>query len=123
MLGDFNDGPGLDEFEKLFGRSGVEIVIGDESEICLYDPHAQTVMQHRMGGLMPSSARFWIKDRDSWMQALLDYIMVSPDLRKRASNWRIWHPFDDPEISNVPELKDALLTASDHFPVSVELDV
>ncbi|MCE8469933.1 endonuclease, partial [Rhodovulum sulfidophilum] len=25
VLGDFNDGPGLDEYEKLFGRSGVEI--------------------------------------------------------------------------------------------------
>ncbi|MEO1024837.1 MAG: endonuclease/exonuclease/phosphatase family protein [Pseudomonadota bacterium] len=123
VLGDFNDGPGLDEFEKLFGRSGVEIVIGSESDICLYDPHAETVMQRKTGGLMPSSARFWIKDSNRWMQALLDYIMVSPDLREKANNWRIWHPFDDPAIADIQELKNALLTASDHFPVSVELDI
>ncbi|KZY53580.1 endonuclease, partial [Sulfitobacter sp. HI0054] len=28
VLGDLNDGPGLDEFESLFGRSSVEIVLG-----------------------------------------------------------------------------------------------
>ena len=123
VLGDFNDGPGLDEYEELFGRSGVEIVLGDQSEVCLYDPHAMTAIQRRVGGLLPSSARFWIKDHNRWMQALLDYIMVSPKLRKHASRWRIWHPFDDPEIAKIPELRDALLTASDHFPVSVELDI
>lgn len=123
VLGDFNDGPGLDEYEKLFGRSGVEIVMGSESDICLYDPHALTAMQRRIGAMMPSSARFWIRDRKRWMQALLDYIMVSPELRDKAQDWRIWHPFDDPEISKMPDLKDALLTASDHFPVSVELDI
>ena len=28
-LGDFNDGPGLDKYERAFGRSGVEVVMGD----------------------------------------------------------------------------------------------
>ena len=32
VLGDFNDGPGLDEYERLFSRSSVEIVIGMEGE-------------------------------------------------------------------------------------------
>ena len=31
VMGDFNDGPGLDEFEKLFGHSGVEIVLGTDA--------------------------------------------------------------------------------------------
>ncbi len=123
VLGDFNDGPGLDEYERLFGRSGVEIVIGDEDDTRLYDPHAETIIRRPVGGVMPSSARFWMTDRNRWMQALLDYVMVSPDLRDMAENWRIWHPFDDPAIEKVPELKAALLTASDHFPVTVELDI
>lgn len=29
VLGDMNDGPGLDEYEDLFGRSSVEIVMGE----------------------------------------------------------------------------------------------
>ena len=121
VLGDFNDGPGLDEYEKLFGRSGVEIVIGDEDDTQLFDPHAETVIRRPLG-LMPASARFWMADQDRWMQTLLDYVMVSPDLREMASEWRIWHPFDDPGCYKTPELREALLTASDHFPVSVELD-
>ena len=42
VAGDFNDGPGLDEFEELFGRSGVEIVLGTnlQAEERLFDPHA-----------------------------------------------------------------------------------
>ncbi len=123
VLGDFNDGPGLDEYEKLFGRSGVEIVIGEDGDPCLYDPHAEMVLSRPIGGAMPASARFWIADKKRFMQTLLDYVMVSPDLRGRATGWRIWHPFDDPACYDVPELREALLTASDHFPVSVELDV
>lgn len=121
VLGDFNDGPGLDEYERLFGRSGVEIVIGDEGETQLYDPHAEALLHRRLGGVSPTTARFWIKDR--WMQALLDYVMVSADLREKAGRWCIWHPFDEPVCARVPELQKALLTASDHFPVSVDLDI
>lgn len=123
VMGDFNDGPGLDEYEKLFGRSGVEIVIGAEGEGQLYDPHAEALITRHLGGVMPASARFWISDRKRWMQTLLDYVMVSPDLKSKARDWRIWHPFDDPICYRTPELRDALLMASDHFPVSVELDV
>lgn len=123
VLGDFNDGPGLDEYEKLFGRSGVEIVIGSEDETQLYDPHADALISRNVGGVMPTSARFWVAERKRWMQTLLDYVMVSPDLRPKAQDWRIWHPFDDPVCYRTPELREALLTASDHFPVSVELDV
>ena len=28
VMGDLNDGPGLDEYEHLFGRSSVEIILG-----------------------------------------------------------------------------------------------
>lgn len=122
VLGDFNDGPGLDEYERLFGRSGVEIVIGDEDDLQLYDPHAETVIRRPLGW-MPTSARFWMADKKRWMQTLLDYVMVSPDLRDKAGDWRIWHPFEDPACERAPELREALLTASDHFPVSVELDL
>lgn len=118
VLGDFNDGPGLDEYEKLFGRSSVEIVLGDGDDVQMYDPHPISESIEK-----PTSARFWRSDQKRWMETLLDYVMVSPGLRERSSDWRIWHPYRDEGVGDVPELVEALLTASDHFPVSVEVDL
>ena len=118
LLGDLNDGPGLDEFENLFGRSSVEILLGGD----MYDPHAAKALQPRAGTL-PTTARFQLPGQDRFLQALLDYAMVSRDLMARQPSWRIWHPFDDVTCWRVTELREALLTASDHFPVSLEIDI
>lgn len=122
VLGDFNDGPGLDEYEKLFGHSGIEIALGLEAppERRLYDPHASMALAQRTG-ISPTTARFWLDPKKHFFEALLDFIMVSPDLAARAPDWRIWHPFNDPAVMAVPELADAILTASDHFPVTIDL--
>ncbi len=122
VLGDFNDGPGLDEYERLFGRSGVEIVMGEDGGQTLYDPHARLAVSQRVGA-MPITARFYIHSQKRYLSALLDYIMVSPGLRARDPKWRIWHPFDDPDCYDTPKLREALLTASDHFPVSMDIDI
>lgn len=124
VLGDMNDGPGLDEYEHLFGRSSVEIIMGqgDDAAMRLYDPHARQAMQRRIGARYTTS-RFYLSHEKRFMQALLDYIMVSPELRARAPSWRIWHPFDDPDCWKMPELCNALLTASDHFPVTIDIDL
>jgi endonuclease/exonuclease/phosphatase family metal-dependent hydrolase len=122
VAGDLNDGPGLDEYEKLFGRSGVEVVLGTEgpADMQLYDPHAQAALTHAVGP-QAATARFFLPDHNRYLNALLDYVMVSPDLRARQPRWRIWHPFDDPVCYRTPELREALLTASDHFPVSLDI--
>lgn len=124
VMGDFNDGPGLDVYEKLFGHSGIEIVLGlDEGNgRHLHDPHAEMVLHHRTGAI-PASSRFYLADMKRYFSALLDYIMLSNDLCLRAPDWRIWHPFDDPVCYRTPELREALLTASDHFPVSVDISL
>jgi len=121
VLGDFNDGPGLDEYEALFGRSGVEIVIGSAPETRLFDPHATQALQSRIAA-QPTTARFFNRETGRYLSALLDYIMVSAALRTERSTWRIWHPFDDPECWNDEPLRNALLTASDHFPVTLDLN-
>lgn len=122
VLGDFNDGPGIDEYEKLFGRSGLEIVLGEDHDMRLFEPHAAMALQRRVGAA-PTTARFWVSSQKRWLEVLLDYVMVSPDLAEPMPEWRIWHPFDDPVCYRTPELREALLTASDHFPVSVDLDL
>ncbi len=123
VLGDFNDGPGVNGYENLFARSGVEIVLGDNESNgrSLVDPHAKIMLDPRQAWAI-SSARFYISRYKRYMNALLDYVMLSQDLLYSADpKWRIWHPFDDPECFNDTEMQEALLTASDHFPVSVDL--
>lgn len=122
VLGDFNDGPGLDQYEKLFGRGGVEIVLGGPEDTPLYDPHARIALNRRIAAV-PATSRFYIPDQGRYLQALLDYVMVSPDLRERGASWRIWHPFEDAECYGRPSLRDALLKASDHFPVTLDIDL
>lgn len=121
VMGDFNDGPGLDEYEKLFGHSGIEIVLGLNAlpDRRLHDPHAEMTLSQRVG-IAPTSARFWLQPKKRYFEALLDFIMLSPTLYPRAE-WRIWHPFNDPGVLADPELAHALLSASDHFPVSIDL--
>ncbi|GHG99923.1 endonuclease/exonuclease/phosphatase family protein [Pseudodonghicola xiamenensis] len=118
LLGDLNDGPGLDEFEDLFGRSSVEIVMGDD----LIDPNAQTALQGHARAF-PTTTRFFLPEKGRYLHALLDYIMVSQDLMSRRPAWRIWHPFEDKTCYQMPELREALLIASDHFPVTLEIEI
>lgn len=122
VLGDFNDGPGIDEFEGLFGRSGVEIVLGEAAPapLRLRDPHAHAILMHPTAAA-PTSARFYLPEEGHYFTALLDYVMLSPGLCGAEPKWRIWHPFDDAVCYRTPELREALLQASDHFPVSVDL--
>jgi endonuclease/exonuclease/phosphatase family metal-dependent hydrolase len=118
VMGDLNDGPGLDEYERLFGKSSVEIVMGSE----LTDPHAQRLLKPRET-VLPSTSRFYNPETKSYLRALLDYIMISHGLEAYAPRWRIWHPFEDAECyDNIP-LREALLAASDHFPVSLDLEL
>ncbi len=123
VMGDLNDGPGLDEFEKLFGHSGVEVVLGTDGprDLRLYDPHAHMAITQRLG-VAPSTARFFIAPQNRWLDALLDFIMISPNLcTPTPPRWRIWHPHDDPAIAANRTLQSALLDASDHFPVTLDL--
>ena len=121
VMGDFNDGPGLDKYERLFGASGVELVMGlsEPRPKRLFDPHAFLAINQR-GGLTPTTARFWHPQHKCFFEALLDYVMVTHDLFRESTRWRIWHPFNDPGVAKVPELSAAVLAASDHFPVTVD---
>jgi hypothetical protein len=120
IMGDFNDGPGMDEYEVLFGRSSVDDVLGARQvpALQLYDPHAAEMLADPAGSKV-STSRFWLPEKKQYFEALLDYIMVSP--RLRSSAWKIWHPLKDAGIIAVPELSAALLQASDHFPVSIDI--
>ncbi|MEM9063529.1 MAG: endonuclease/exonuclease/phosphatase family protein [Pseudomonadota bacterium] len=122
VLGDFNDGPGQDKYERVFGRSGVEIVMGSVSdpERILRNPYAWRGKPPYAA--RPSTARFYNRETKGFLNALLDFIMVSPGFADAvAPEWRIWHPFDDEECYGDEAFQADLLSASDHFPVSIDL--
>ena len=73
--------------------------------------------------MIQTTARFFDRSENRYFQALLDYVMISPQLMNRRPEWRIWHPFDDAECWRDEVLRDALLTSSDHFPVTLDLEI
>jgi len=122
-LGDFNDGPGMDPLERVSGRSSVEMVAGDPAR-------PEAMLRHPFNGskidpAMPrATARFYKARKRRHLHALLDFVMLSPDLAARTRPaWRIWHAEQDAELAHDGPLRQALLDASDHFPVSVDLDL
>jgi hypothetical protein len=58
LLGDLNDGPGQDEFEEAFDRSGLEVCWGEGDATRLLEPHARLATAAGPTGAHPSSARF-----------------------------------------------------------------
>ncbi len=124
ILGDFNDGPGFPGCKQMFAHSGVEIVLGYDSPTAdkFVEPHAELMRDTDQAWTL-STSRFYISEHHRYQSALLDYVMLSQDLYKATkAEWRIWHPFDDPECFKDREMREALLAASDHFPVSVDLN-
>lgn len=121
VLGDFNDGPGYAAGE---GPSVVGLITGDPARPDRhlrngFDPAALPT-----AGPTPATARFYDRTSRPCLAALVDFILLSPGLATRARPaWRIWHPFDDPECRADAALHRALLDASDHFPVSIDLEV
>lgn len=116
-LGDFNDGPGQDDFEQVVGRSSVELVMGGDLA-----PALRMVNPVAVVGNGAATARFRGDQTGPPVDALIDFIMLSPDLAANtAPEWRIWHPDNDPECAADAGLQTALLEASDHFPVTVDL--
>jgi exonuclease III len=122
VLGDFNDGPGIDDAPESMLPSAVATVLGRDRAFHdrLHDRHA-TLALLGPGTAVPTSARFLMDEDGRYFSALLDYIMISGDLLDCRPRWRIWHPFDEPACYRDPTLRDALLAASDHFPVTLDL--
>jgi endonuclease/exonuclease/phosphatase family metal-dependent hydrolase len=116
-LGDFNDGPGYDHFEQAVGRSSVELVMGAGLA-----PALRMVNPVAVEGNGAATARFQGDQTGPPVDALIDFIMLSPELAAAtAPEWRMWHPDNDPECAADEKLRAALLEASDHFPVTVDL--
>jgi hypothetical protein len=121
VLGDINDGPGMDLHEFRFGRSAVEVIMGD-----LFEP--DLVLRNYVGrpkwtryGWEPASARFKDRITEDHINVLIDHILVSPNLPPFGDNpARVWNPYEHDDLR---EHRAPFLTASDHFPITMDVDL
>ncbi|MEM1164074.1 MAG: endonuclease/exonuclease/phosphatase family protein, partial [Pseudomonadota bacterium] len=64
-LGDFNDGPGLDKYERVFGRSGIEIVAAPDSPASM-QMRTPFLVPPRPSRGRPATARFFSRQKDGF---------------------------------------------------------
>ncbi len=121
IMGDINDGPGMDSYEMKYGRSAVEVLMGD-----LFDP--EDVLRNYAGrpkwtryGWQPSSTRFKDRITETNVCVLIDHILASPNLLVSGNDAHIiWNPY---ETEGLNDLKEDFRIASDHFPVTLDISV
>lgn len=117
VVGDINDGFGLDYYEQRFSRSAVEILLGD---VWMPKQILKSVLPRpklNKYGWYPSSSRFKDTFTEKSVNVLIDHIFVSQTVE--TQNGRVWNPYLKDAPSEVKEIKTALQKASDHYPVSV----
>lgn len=118
VMGDVNDGPGFDFYESRFGKSAVELIIGD-----IYD--RDTLLKYHLGrpkfgnyGWEPSSTSFTDSFTGDQVGVLIDHIIVSADFSAIGNRGvKVWNPW---QLQDAEPIKEHLLAASDHFPVTFE---
>ena len=122
VLGDMNDGPGMDEYELRYGKSAVEIIMGD-----IFNP--LTLLLNHLGkpkygryGWEPASASFKDRITEDYINVLIDHILVSQNIDAKADTCRVWNPWQAKTDDPIKKMKDEFRSASDHFPVSIDLN-
>jgi endonuclease/exonuclease/phosphatase family metal-dependent hydrolase len=125
LMGDINDGFGMDYYEQRFCRSAIETLLGD-----VWSPNKilkHILPQPKLGkyGWTPSSSRFQDRLTGDKFNVLIDHILVSRGII--VTDAMVWNPFLDQETeektAKVKAIREILLNASDHFPVSAVLEL
>lgn len=126
VMGDINDGFGKDYYEQRFSRSAVEILLGD---VWYPDKILGSVLAEKpkLGkyGWTPSTSRYTDTLTNHKLNVLIDHILVSQQVK--VLDTTVWNPYLDhkPQTkeTQVNAIATELKAASDHFPVSVELEL
>jgi endonuclease/exonuclease/phosphatase family metal-dependent hydrolase len=125
VMGDINDGFGMDYYEQRFRRSAIETLLGD---VWFPDKILKPILPRpKLGkyGWTPSSSRFKDRLTGDRFNVLIDHILVSRSIT--VTNAMVWNPFltqeTDEMTAKVKNIKEVLLRASDHFPISAVLEL
>lgn len=121
VTGDFNDGPGIDYFEKNYLTHGVaDILIGSS-----YRPDHQ--FEHALIRNVPLNELYTARfddfiDNINDRPLLLDHMLISPSLRNRYTNARIAHTEYNNEEDTTRPVGDRDRFPSDHRPIVIEIN-
>lgn len=120
VTGDFNDGPGVDYFEKYYlTHSVADILLGS-----VYRPDRQYT--HALIGNVPQDELFTARfddfvDEIDDRPLLLDHVLVSPALHGRFSNARVAHTEFNAGIDTTKSEGSRDRLPSDHRPIVVDI--
>jgi endonuclease/exonuclease/phosphatase family metal-dependent hydrolase len=127
VMGDFNDGAGTDYYERKFGKSSAEIVMGT-----MWEPERlllNAIGEPKWGdfGWEPSTTRYQDIFTHDYVNALIDHILLSQDIAitKAGFVWNPWQPSSKEVIEGIggAALLDDFKKASDHYPITVEVEI
>ena len=121
VMGDINDGPGMDEYEMRYGKSGVEVIMGS-----LFEP--DKILRNPAGmpkwgdfGWEPSTAQFTDRFTGDPINVMIDHILISNSFKTSGGTpLQIWNPYQNEQMK---PLQADLVKASDHFPVTIDLEL
>ena len=127
VMGDVNDGPGFDHYESRFGRSAVELIVGDLLDLDNLLRYPAGRPKFGRYGWEPSSARFKDRFTGDYVNAIIDHIMVSKQFKLDGDDaYKVWNPYpdsDDPFIAaEAKSIRTDLNGASDHFPITLDIE-
>ena len=121
VVGDINDGFGLDYYEQRFSRSAVEILLGD-----VWAP--EKILRHVLQrpkrdryGWNPWTSRYQDRLTENRINVMIDHILVSRAVKHQ--NALIWNPRLSAAPKIVTSITQALTEGSDHFPLSVDIEL
>ncbi len=120
VMGDINDGIGMDFYEGRFSKSAVETLLG---EVWYPDNILLSVLpkpKWKSYGWNPSSSRFTDRITEDTVNVLIDHILVSTKLT--AINGKVFNPYEQKNDQDVQDISKELKKASDHFPIVAEVD-
>lgn len=120
IMGDINDGFELDFYENRFSKSAVELLLGSNWKPEWILKAALPKPTLTAYGWTPYSSKFRDRITGDIFNVLIDHILISQGLK--LIKGQVWNPIlekDDPAIQSV---KNQLFTASDHYPIVIEIE-
>ncbi|MDY8138821.1 endonuclease/exonuclease/phosphatase family protein [Aquimarina sp. 2201CG5-10] len=120
VMGDINDGIGMDFYENRFSKSAVEILLGDVWDPDLILRSVLPKPKWTSNGWKPSSSRYRDRITEDYINVLIDHLLISKNLT--STNAKVWNPYLEKEDSLIQSVSKELKAASDHFPIVAEVE-
>ena len=123
VMGDINDGAGMDYYERRFSRSAVELLMGDPWEQDLQMKNVLPKPKLGSKGWIPYSSDFRDTLTEFRVNVLIDHMLVSRNVK--VSNAKVWNPHlkSNSSDAGIQSVKSELDSASDHYPVMATLEM